>query len=161
MKDQSFTTSFVVEQTPKEVFDAISNVRGWWSEQIDGRTDMPGAEFRYWYQDVHRCTLKVVEMVQDRKIVWHVLDNYFNFTKDKSEWKGTDMVFEISKKGKKTEVRFTHVGLVPAYECHDICSEAWSNYINSSLRDLIATGKGQPNPIEEIVTRARTMRNGG
>ena len=76
---------------------------------------------------------------------------------DKSEWKGTDVVFEIAKKGDKTEVHFTHVGLVPAYECYGVCSDAWGSYITGSLRDLIATGKGQPNPIEEIVTRARQM----
>ncbi len=27
------------------------------------------------------------------------------------------VVFEITKKGDKTELRFTHVGLVPVFEC--------------------------------------------
>ena len=36
-----------------------------------------------------------------------------NFVKDKSEWKDTDILFDIAKKGDKTEVRFTHVGLSP------------------------------------------------
>jgi hypothetical protein len=68
-----------------------------------------------------------------------------------------DVVFEIAKKGDKTEVHFTHVGLVPANECYGVCSDAWGSYITGSLRDLITTGKGQPNPIEEIVTKARQM----
>ena len=46
------------------------------------------------------------------------------------------------------EVRFTHVGLVPQYECYDVCSNAWSGYLGGSLRNLINTGKGQPNPKE-------------
>jgi hypothetical protein len=29
MSDQSYTTSFSVDRTPDEVFDAINNVRGW------------------------------------------------------------------------------------------------------------------------------------
>ena len=157
MSDKNYTTSISVDQSPEEVFSAINNVRGWWSQAIEGSTDKLGAEFQYHYQDVHRCTFKITEFVPGRKVVWHVLDNYFNFTRDKSEWKGTDVVFEVAKKGEKTEVRFTHVGLVPAYECYGVCSDAWGLHISGSLRDLIATGKGQPNPIEEIVARAHQM----
>jgi len=157
VKDQNFTTTFSVDRTPQEVFDAINNVRGWWSEEIEGSTDKPGAEFKYHYQDLHRCKFKITEFVPGKKVVWHVLDNYFSFVMDKSEWKGTDVVFEIARKGNQTEVRFTHVGLVPAYECYKVCSSAWGKYITGSLRELIITGKGQPNPIEEVVTKARQM----
>jgi hypothetical protein len=86
-----------------------------------------------------------------------VLDNYFNFTKDKTEWKGTDIVFNISRNGDKTEIRFTHLGLVPEYECYDACSEGWGFYINTSLRDLIATGKGQPNAGQPMTDKEREL----
>jgi hypothetical protein len=76
------------------------------------------------------------------------VDNYFNFTQDRTEWTNTKVVFEISTRGNKTEIRFTHEGLVPAYECFDVCSNAWGSYVNGSLRSLIATGKGQPTPKE-------------
>ena len=68
-----------------------------------------------------------------------------SFVKDKTEWNGTKVIFDITKKGDKTEVRFTHVGLVPQYECYDACTDAWSGYIKGSLRNLITKGKGQPN----------------
>jgi regulatory protein YycH of two-component signal transduction system YycFG len=155
--NQNYSTTFTVNQTPEEAFAAINNVRGWWSEEIEGNTDKLGAEFKYHYQDVHRCTFKITEFVPGKKVVWHVLDNYFNFVRDKTEWTGTDVVFEIAKKGDKTEVHFIHVGLVPAYECYDVCSNAWGSYITSSLRNLMTTGKGQPNPIEEVVSQARQM----
>jgi regulatory protein YycH of two-component signal transduction system YycFG len=155
--NQNYTTIFTVDQTPEEAFAAINNVRGWWSEEIDGDTDKLGAEFKYHYQDVHHCTIKITEFIAGKKVVWHVLDNYFNFVRDKTEWTGTDIVFEIAQKGDKAEVHFTHIGLVPAYECYDVCSNAWGSYITSSLRNLITTGKGQPNPIEEVVSQARQM----
>ena len=146
--NQDFSIILLVDDHPQDVFDAINNVRGWWSEEIEGKTDEIG-QFEYHYQDVHRCTIEITDLVPGKKVVWHVLDNDFNFVKDKSEWKDTDIVFEIAKKGDKTEVRFTHVGLVPAYECYGVCSDAWSRYFNGSLRSLITTGKGQPNQKEK------------
>ena len=145
MKTRDFSTSFVVKKSPKEVFDAVNNVRGWWSEEIEGSTDKLGGEFDYHYDDVHRSSQKIVEFVPGKKVVWRVLDSRLNFVKDRKEWNGTDIVFEIAKKGDKTQLRFTHVGLVPDIECYGGCSEAWGFYIRDSLRGLITRGKGQPN----------------
>jgi len=92
--------------------------------------------------------MAVTEMVPDKKVVWLVVDNRFDLTEDKTEWKNTKVMFEISVHGNKTEIRFTHEGLTPAYECFDVCSNAWGSYVNGSLRSLIATGKGKPNPKE-------------
>ena len=149
MRDMDFTTSFSVDQSPEEVFDAINNVRGWWSEEIDGSTDKLGAEFEFHYKDLHRTTQKITELTPGKKVVWHVVDSHINFVKDKTEWEGTDIVFEITRKDGKTELRFTHVGLVPAIECYGECSGAWGFHINDSLRGLITTGKGEPNRKEK------------
>ncbi|MGO9305147.1 MAG: SRPBCC family protein, partial [Candidatus Korobacteraceae bacterium] len=144
MKKKDFTTTFSVDQSPEEVFDAINNVRGWWSEEIDGSTDKLGAEFKFHHKDLHRSTQKITEFVPGKKVVWHVSEARLNFVKNKTEWNGTEVVFEITRKDGKTELRFTHVGLVPAFECYGDCSGAWGFYINNSLRDLVTTGKGQP-----------------
>ncbi len=142
--DRDFTATITVDRSPKEVFDAINNVREWWSGEIDGSTDKLGAEFKYQYQDMHRSSQKITELVPGKKVVWHVVDSRLNFVKDKTEWNGTDIVFEIARKDDKTRLRFTHVGLVPALECYGACSEGWSFYIKDSLRKLIITGKGKP-----------------
>ena len=146
MKTKDYTTSFTVSQFPEEVFDAINNVRGWWSEEIDGSTDKLGAELKFHYKELHRNFQKITALVPGKKVVWHVLDSHNSFVKDKTEWKGIFIVFEITNKDDKTELRFTHVGLAPAFECYGDCSGAWGFYINDSLRSLITTGKGQPNP---------------
>jgi hypothetical protein len=145
MNNQNLTTAFTVDQTPGEVFAALNNVRGWWSGEIEGNTGKLGDEFTYRYKDVHRSKQKITELIPGKKVVWLVLDSQLNFVNDKSEWNGTKITFEITKKGDKTEVRFTHVGLVPDHECFNACSNAWGSYINGSLRSLITTGKGQPN----------------
>ncbi|MBF6226084.1 SRPBCC family protein [Nocardia abscessus] len=146
---QYFTTTFSVDRTPQEAFEAITNVRDWWSQEVEGVTDQVGGEFDYHYKDVHRCTIRVTELVPGRKVAWLVLDNYFDFIEDQAEWKDTEVVFEISEKNGGAEVYFTHVGLVPQYECYDVCSNAWVGYLGGSLRNLINTGKGQPNPKED------------
>jgi uncharacterized protein YndB with AHSA1/START domain len=148
MVNEDFTTTFTVDKSPEAAFNAINNPRGWWSLEIEGNTDMEGDVFTYHYKDIHKCKIKVAEIVPYKKVVWEVLDNYFNFTKDKSEWIGTKVSFDITEKNGKTEIRVTHHGLVPEYECYDICSASWTNYMHSSLHDLIATGKGEPNPKE-------------
>jgi len=145
MTAKDFTTTILVDNTPAEVFNAINNVREWWSEEIEGLTDKLNSEFDYHYEDVHSCKMKIIELVPNKKVVWSVLDNYFKFTKDKSEWKDTKIIFDIAEKDNKTEMRFTHQGLVPAYECYEICRDAWTGYIQKSLRNLITIGKGQPN----------------
>ena len=144
MKEQGFTTSFTVDQTPQEVFDAINNVRGWWPGEIDGDTGKLGAEFTYRYKDFHKSTQRVSELVPGKKLVWHVSDAELTFFKDKSEWIGTDIVFEITRKKDKTELTFTHVGLVPTFQCYGDCSGAWGELVGRNLRNLITTGKPQP-----------------
>jgi hypothetical protein len=137
-------TTFSVDQSPEEVLDAINNVQGWWSEEIDGSSDKLGAEFKFHHKDPHRSTQKITEFVPGKKVVWHLSEARLNFVKDKTEWNGTEVVFEITRKDGKTELGFTHVGLVPAFECYGDCSGAWGFYINNSLCSLITTGKGQP-----------------
>ena len=150
MKTSDFTTTFLVEQTPEEAFNAIKNFRDWWSEEIEGNTDKLNEVFIYHYKDMHLCKLKLIEMVPDNKLVYQVLDNHFSFTKDKSEWINTKLIFNISREGDKTKVQFTHEGLVPDYECYNVCFDAWTTYIKKSLYNLITTGKGEPNPLEGV-----------
>ncbi|MCW4468543.1 SRPBCC domain-containing protein [Flavobacterium sp. MFBS3-15] len=146
---QSYTTAFSVSQSPAEVYTAITNVSKWWSEQVDGGTSEKGDEFTYQYKDVHISKMRIEEALPDKKIIWRVLNNHFNFISDETEWVGTRIIFEIQEKDGKTELRFTHDGLVPDYECYEICHDAWTSYIQGSLKSLITTGKGNPNTREE------------
>ena len=147
MASQDFTTSFTTDRSPEEVFRAAANVRGWWSQSVEGSSDGLGAEFVYHYKDFHRSTQKVIDFVPGRRLVWRVTKAQINFVENKQEWTGTEIVFDITRKGAQTELRLTHNGLVPALQCYGDCSGAWGTYVNDSLRSLVETGKGKPDPV--------------
>lgn len=144
MKNRDFTLTLSVDQTPEEVFAAVMNVRGWWSQGLEGRSAKVGDEFTYRYKDLHRSTHRVTEAVVGKTVVWRTVDANLSHGKDPTEWIGTDTRFDIARKGNKTELRFTHVGLVPEFDCFEACSRGWSFYIGESLRRLITTGTGKP-----------------
>ncbi|MEH6307164.1 SRPBCC domain-containing protein [Olivibacter sp. CPCC 100613] len=160
MKNKDFSTTLVVNTQAQQVFNAVNNVRGWWSENIKGDTDKLNSEFFYHYQDVHRVKLKIIEMVPNEKIVWHVLDNYFKFLPDETEWKNTYIIFDLTEKKGKTTLKFTHQGLIPTYACFQICRDAWTHYIQESLKDLILTGKGKATPkdLEQADTNSESQK---
>jgi uncharacterized protein YndB with AHSA1/START domain len=142
----SFTTTVGIAVSPEEAFEAIRNVRGWWSAGIVGGTTEVGDEFSYEVPDIHRCTFRVTEVDPPAKISWLVLDSWLTFTDVKDEWNGTTVTFEVFEQDGLTQVRFTHEGLTPEFECYELCSKAWTGYLHGSLRHLILTGVGEPNP---------------
>jgi hypothetical protein len=144
MTTQDFTTTILVNATPDQAFEAINNVRGWWSGQLEGATDTLGAVFEYRYKDLHMSQHKITELVRGKKVVWQTVKANLSFVKDKAEWDGTQVVFDIAQRGKQTAITFTHKGLVPTFQCYGDCSGAWGYYMDS-LKELINTGKGFPN----------------
>jgi hypothetical protein len=135
-----FSIAFTVEQTPQAVFAAINDVRGWWTGGIDGSTESLGDEFTYRHQDLHRSIQRITESIPGRRVVWHVVDSDLRFVRDHAEWTGTDLTFDIRPVDGRTEVTFTHAGLVAELECFEVCADTWSFYIRDSLQGLI-TGK--------------------
>jgi len=148
MKSQDYSVSITVNATPQEAFKSINSVTKWWTENLEGSSQELNDEFTVHFGDVHVSTQKLIEVIPNKKVVWLVTDSKLNFIKDKQEWNGTKIIFEISEKDNKTQVRFTHQGLIPQIECFDACSNAWGDYITQSLRNLINTGNGQPTKME-------------
>jgi uncharacterized protein YndB with AHSA1/START domain len=161
MDDKNYTTTITVNASPEAVFAAINNVRGWWSEDVEGNTAMLGDVWFYHARDLHRCTLKVIEWIPGQRVAWRVLDNHFSFTADKTEWIGTTIAFDIEPVGAGARLTFTHVGLVPDYECYDVCHDAWGTYVRGSLKNLITSGNGQPNVGTALTAAEPTLADHG
>lgn len=138
-----YITTISVDLKPLDAFAIINNVRGWWTGRpgIEGNTGNIGDEFSYCYVPHHYSKQRIEELIPGKKIVWVVLECSINFVKDKNEWRGTKIVFDLNQNGDSTEVRFTHFGLVPEIECYSACTNGWNTYINKSLRDYLTKAK--------------------
>ena len=161
MTDKTYTTSITVKESPETVFAAINNVRGWWSDDVEGKTAALGDVWYYHAKDLHRCTLKVIESVPGKHVAWRVLDNHFSFIADKTEWVDTTIDFAIEPVGAGARLTFTHIGLLPDHECYDVCHDAWGTYIRGSLKNLITSGTGQPNVGTDLTAAEPKLPNQG
>ena len=150
MKTQDLTITMQVDQTPEEVFNAVRNVRGWWSgyysEEIKGDTEELNDEFSFRAGGgAHYSRQKLIEVIPGKKVVWLVTDSKLDFLEKKDEWTGTKVIFDISQKNNKTQLVFTHEGLIPEIECYNSCAPAWSQYLQNKLLPLITKGKVNTN----------------
>ena len=143
MNTNNYQKSILVDATPHEAFECINNVTGWWTENLEGKSQKQGDEFTVQFADIHYSKQRLIEVIPDRRVVWLITESQLNFIKNKEEWTGTRIEFDISKENNMTKVNFTQVGLVPEIECYDACSGAWSQYMQS-LYNLITKGKGHP-----------------
>ena len=144
MNEQSYTTTITVEAPPADAYAAINDVRAWWGQDVEGPTDVLGAEFTFRGQDQHRSKIKVAELVPGERVVWHVGDTYLAFVTDQREWVDTTIRFDISPTDTGSMIRFSHVGLLPEHQCFEVCAPAWTFFIVDSLRALINSGVGEP-----------------
>ena len=143
MENQDFNCGISANITTNEAFRGICKVTEWWSKNVDGKTEKLNDVFTYHSRDTW-VTFKIIECIADKKIVWHVTDCYMHSFEDKTEWKNTNVVFEILRNGNSTQINFSHIGLVPEIKCYEGCVKGWDQYFKDSLLKLLTTGKGQP-----------------
>lgn len=144
MNQQNYQGSIAANFTPGEAFEGISRVNEWWAKNIEGNTKNLNDVFTVHFSNGTFVTFKVTESVPGEKIVWQVTDCFLPWLKDKTEWTGTSVVYEIVPSGNETRVTMTHVGLVPEIECFEGCEAGWNRYFKSSLFKLLTENAGVP-----------------
>jgi hypothetical protein len=144
MKKQDYKATLTVDATPKEVFKKINSVTKWWTDELEGDSQKIGDEFTVRFGDVHVSTQKLIEVAPDKKVVWLVTKSDLSFIKKKDEWTNTTISFDIFTHNNKTQIQFTHTGLIPEVECFKSCTEGWDYFIKGSLFKLLTEGKGTP-----------------
>ncbi|HTR30982.1 MAG TPA: SRPBCC domain-containing protein [Puia sp.] len=143
MKKQDYHNSFTAEVTAEEAFDAINDVKAWWAKCFDGHATAVHDTFSMPFGKTW-VNFEVTELAPGRKVAWLCTDCNIEFVRDKKEWKGTTVVFEIAPAANGVEVSMTHFGLAPEVECYENCERGWNHHFGESLRRLIIEKAGLP-----------------
>jgi hypothetical protein len=143
MNQQNYHCSITANVTAKEAFEGINNVSEWWTKNLEGASQNLDDVFTVRFGKTF-VTFKIVEAVPDKKVVWECTDCYLDWLNDKTEWKGTKLVWEVSTQDNATQIDMTHMGLVPEIECYDNCVKGWDFYVKQSLFKLLTEHKGLP-----------------
>ena len=95
---------------------------------VDGDVDIGGFE------------MKVLELQPDRHVLWQVVGG-------PEEWIGTRVSWDIRQEGDYAIVLFKHQDWREPVEFMHHCSTKWAIFL-MSLKALVETGKGAPNPVD-------------
>ena len=143
-----FRQTLLLEATPAAVYTALTTkdgLRAWWSQDCDGQT-YPGGTLLFRFGP-HFKEMRIQRLEPDREVRWRCTAAHIAFLERKDEWVGTEIVFRLSPEGQdRTRLEFEHVGLVPAFECYEVCDRGW-RYFLGSLQGFVKTGRGTPHEL--------------
>lgn len=145
-----YQQNLIINATPAAVYAALTTpagLRGWWTEDCDVSTELGGTiHFRFGrnYKD-----LRIEQLEPSREVRWYCTRAHIaagDLTR-RDEWVGTDIVFRLTPESEgRARVQFEHIGLVPAFECYELCSGGWQYFLRS-LQQFAETGRGTPHAL--------------
>lgn len=145
MAATNYKNSMTVPASPAAVFSALTTgIAVWWSEDYNGAAAKVGDEFTVRFTGRNTISMRITELVPNKKITWLCTDFYIDVPvelEDKKEWIGTKVIWEISKEGDSTKLDMVHEGLTPVFECWQFCEGGWNRYVGS-LKNVLEGGIG-------------------
>ncbi len=145
LEKMDFQYSMVVKATDSAVFESLTQqIPQWWTEDFEGASNRLNAKFTIRFGNTFK-TMLVEEITPNTKIAWRVVDSYLDIQefKNKNEWNGTRIIWDIFPDNGNTKIVLTHIGLTPAVECFDVCEKGWAGF-TESLSQFLTTKKGMP-----------------
>ena len=142
-EQKNYHSSITANISAEEAYVKISKVNNWWALNFEGSAQKKGDVFTVRFGDTF-VTFKIAVAIPGRKFTWYAMDCLLPWLNDKTEWTGTEIVFEISRENNATKIDMTHIGLTPEVECYDQCEKGWDHFIKESLFKFVTEGTGLP-----------------
>lgn len=142
-----YQQSFTAKANPAAVYAALTTpegLRGWWTEECDV-ADEVGGTIHFRFGRTHKA-MRIERLEPGREVRWRCTDAHIDVDRliHKDEWVGTQLAFRLTPDGQgHTRLDFEHLGLVPTFECYDLCSNGWRHFMGS-LHQFVETGHGKP-----------------
>ena len=139
-----------IKASTDAVYKALATREGvaaWWADETRGESKVGGVlQFRFTGGGTEkgRIDMKVLELQPRQLVRWQVVDG-------PKEWIGTQVRFELKQEGDYCMVLFKHQGWSEPVEFMHHCSTKWAIFL-MSLKSLVETGKGSPNPRDVSIT---------
>ncbi len=143
---ENYMSTIEVATTVEKAYNALTReISLWWTEMFEGSSLHTGDLFTIRFGDNIYKTMQVKELSPCSKVIWFVEDSLIALPelKNRTEWIGTTIIWEIEPKEDDTRIKVTHIGLNPDIECYEICSNGWIQFLGS-LKLFLETGEGKP-----------------
>jgi uncharacterized protein YndB with AHSA1/START domain len=139
-----------IKSSSADVYKALTardGLAAWWTNNTKGESKVGGVvDFRFAAAgaEIGGFGMKVLELDPAKRVLWQVVDG-------PAEWIGTKISFDLKQSGDYAIVLFKHQGWREAVEFMHHCSTKWAIYL-MSLKSLVETGKGTPNPSDPKIS---------
>jgi uncharacterized protein YndB with AHSA1/START domain len=129
-----------IKSSVAEVYAALTTadgLAGWWTTDTQGKGNDIGGVLQFRFA-AGGFDMKVLELDPGKRVLWEVVDG-------PEEWIGTRVDWHLDQVDEYAIVLFSHLGWKEPVEFMHHCSTKWAVFL-LSLKSLIETGKGAPDP---------------
>ena len=135
-----------IKSSPAAVYNALTAREGlaaWWTNDTQGESKIGGAlQFRFADTrgvEMGSFAMRVLDLQPARRVQWEVVGG-------PDDWIGTRISFDLKQEDDYVIVLFKHQDWKEPVEFMHHCSTKWATFLTMSLKPLLETGTGTPNP---------------
>ena len=142
MRKQSSSREIIVSATLQEAYQALTcDFDKWWSDSSRQLFQAGDVTTFHFHPNPTTWTFRANVLQPQTYIELECIEaHHIHEGLPESileEWKGTKLKWNIAPDDKGTKISFTHEGLTPELDCHEICEQGWDHFFLGSLKNYL------------------------